>query len=302
MGPSDKSQDAAAEKLMKTTPAMDLGVAATLLREAKEVMDALGVVFFLRQGTCLGAIRDNAFIPWDDDLDIGSIYGMHGLTEESFDKVAAAFRTRGFHVSSGEFAGEAWLGLMKQNVRIDWGCYRVRKEHITHFPAIRIPIRLFSDLKEIEFIGERFLVPNPPDEYLQYKYGPNWQTPNRAGYGKDVIDNIPLGPMAGRPATWKQRLLATLFPHRGARLQVLDTTGSPIDHANVTLVGWSRSWTNRDGYARFYLPREDIYALRVAYGGHEEVLYEEELAPGKTYVYRPDPETPAGRIFVLDTK
>ena len=70
MEPSDKSQDAAAEKLMRTTPAMDLGVAATLLREAKEVMDALGVVFFLRQGTCLGAIRDNAFIPWDDDLDI----------------------------------------------------------------------------------------------------------------------------------------------------------------------------------------------------------------------------------------
>ena len=31
----------------------------------------------------------------------------------------------------------------------------------------------------------------------------------------------------------------------------------------------------------------------------EEVLYEEQLAPGRRYVYRPDAERPAGRIFVL---
>jgi hypothetical protein len=298
----DGAEEAAMDKLTRTTPAMDLPVAEDLLREAKQIMDELGVVFFLRQGTCLGAIRDNALIPWDDDLDIGSIYGLHGFTEASIEPVAAAFRAHGYYVRPSSFAGETWLGLMKNNIRIDWLCFRVRQEHIVHFPAARIPVHLFHDLKEIDFIGERFLVPNPPEDYLQYKYGPNWRTPNQAGYGKDVIDNIPEGPILGHPRMWRQRLITAVFPSRAVKLRVLDGNGSPVAGAEVTLAGWSRTTTNREGYAKFYLPVADIYALVVKRGGHEEVLYEEDLAPGKTYVYTPDPATSAGRIFVLSTE
>ena len=41
---------------------MDMSLAETLLKEAKAVLDEFGVVFFLRHGTCLGAVRDGAFI------------------------------------------------------------------------------------------------------------------------------------------------------------------------------------------------------------------------------------------------
>ena len=299
MATSDSAaNDAAMDVLTRTTPPMDASVAGALLREAKQIFDEHGVVFFLRQGTCLGAIRDNAFITWDDDLDVGSIFGMHGFDERLVDPVAASFRDRGFYVKKGSFAGETWLGLMKDGIRIDWVCFRDRNGSIIHFPGVPIPVGLFRNLKEIEFIGEKFLVPNPPEEYLSYKYGPDWRTPKRTTYGKDVVDSIPDGPIPGRPGRLRRMLAARLLG-RSARLKVLDERGVPVRSAEVAVAGWGRYRTNRDGYARFYLPRDDIYALVVRHDGGEEVLYEEQLAPGKTYVYRPDAGSTEGRIFVL---
>ena len=278
---------------------MDTSVAAELLRETKKIMDEHGVVFFLRQGTCLGAIRDNALIPWDDDIDIGSIEGFHGFDEQVIGPVADSFRAHGFHVTRSNSGGEIWLGLMKHDIRIDWICYRVHKQHIVHFPGLLIPTRLFTDLKQVDFIGEKFLVPNPPEEYLAIKYGPSWMTPNQLGYGKDVVDNIPEGSLPGHPGRLAQFLITSLFPRRAARLRVLDDNGAPLPGTDVRVVSLGRYRTNRAGYARFYLPTDDIYALVLKHDRHEEVLYEERLEPGKTYVYRPDPTMSADRIFVL---
>lgn len=287
---------------MRTTPAMDLTVAATLLQEAKAILDEMGVVFFLRQGTCLGVIRTNEFIPWDDDIDIGSIIGMHGLDERQIEPVADAFRARGFSVQRGEAGGETWLGLLKNDIRIDWLCLRVRQGHIVHFPGVRFPVRLFEELKEIEFLGETFLVANPPDEYLTIKYGPDWMTPKQLDYGKDVIKNMTAGPIPGHPGRLKQRMITWLFPRRTSRIRVLDADGGPVAGAKIIVAGWGAYGTNRAGYARFFVPHDDVYALIIKVGDREEVLYEEQLEPGKTFVYRPDPAASSGRIFILTTK
>jgi hypothetical protein len=292
------AKDAEMDLLMRTTPAMDSSVAAELLLEAKQIFDEAGVLFFLRQGTCLGAIRDHAFITWDDDIDLGSIMGMHGLTNQVVTSMADAFRARGFHVKQSVAGGDTWLGIMKQNIRIDWTCFNIRHGHIAHHPGILIPVSLFTDLKHIDFLGAQFLVPNPPEEYLRCKYGPNWMTPTRLGYAKDVVDNAPAMPILG-PVDRIRRFLGARLAGRTVALRVLSEAGEPVVDAEVTVVSLGRSRTDSRGYARLYLPREDVYALVVRVEGREEVLYEELLAPGHTYVYRPDPKNIAGRIFVL---
>ena len=50
------------------------------------------MVVLLYSVVCLGATRDNVFIWRDDDIDMFSVIGINGLTEQSTDIVISAFR------------------------------------------------------------------------------------------------------------------------------------------------------------------------------------------------------------------
>ena len=278
---------------------LDEASAMAVLKEAKEIMDQLGVVFFLRGGTCLGAIRENGFISWDDDLDLGSVIGLHGLTEEAVDRVVAAFRDRGFIARAERDNHFVYVPMLKSSTRIEWMCNRIINDSTFYYPGVGIPARLFMQLKEIDFIGEKFLVPNPPEEYLQFKYGPDWRTPKKTGYEKDVVQMIPEAPIPGHAGRLRQFLTTHILPWRASALKVLGHDGNPVAGAEVVVAGLNRTKTNKKGVARFYLPRDWFYALVIRHDGHEEVLYEEKMGPGGKYVYRPDPSSTFGRLLVL---
>ena len=315
MKSTDRANAEIQDRLTRTTPPMDVAIAEKLLLEVKEVMDRLGVQFFLRQGTCLGAIRDHAFIPWDDDLDLGVILGVNGFAEQSIEPLLGAFRESGYYVRSGSSDSLIYATLLKDNIRVDVLFHRVIDEQIYHWPGIWFPVTLFNQLKEINFIGETFLVPNPPEEYLRIKYGTDWQTPKRFGYAKDVVDNVPTEPIPGFLERTKRSISGFFYPGDVTRLRGLDNNGSPVDRANIRIVGLGNFKTNKEGYAKLYLKTKgysssmppgisdevgDLYSIVVSYGDHGEVLYEEILAPNRSYVYKPDPAQTEGRVFVLD--
>ena len=300
---SDQLSDSENAKLMlhleRTIPPMNIEDAETLLGEVKEVFDKHKVTFFLRQGTCLGAVRDHALIVWDDDLDIGSIIGMHGFTDEMIEPSVADLRARGCYVEVHHEGLYTAVKIMKYKIRIDWQCYRVVKGTIAHYPGVPFPIKLFTNLTTIDFLGESYNVPSPPGDYLTYKYGPDWITPKQVGYEKDVLDNMPSGTVPGRPGKLRQWFLVRFNPAQTATLIVLDVDGLPVHGATVVIAGLNRSTSNQDGQVKFYLPGPDNYAVSITFKDVEEVLYEETLTPGNRYIYRPDPVRPAGRYFVL---
>ncbi len=262
-------------------------LAKQMLKEAKEIMDPLGVPFFLRQGTCLGAVRDQAFIPWDDDIDLGCVIGLNGLTEEMIDPVLAAFRDRGYFVNVE--SNDRWIaaGMMKSWVRIDLTFFRIIDDSIFHFPMIWMPARLFASLKEIEFIGGNYLVPNPPEEYLRTKYGPDWVTP-KEDYEKDVLDQVS-----------KSQVITLSQGQPTTKVRVLNQRDELVRGAEVSVVGLAEASTNDDGYVEFGLPYKDFYALVIKFDDHEEILYQELMSPGGAYVYTPDPATNHGRLMAL---
>ena len=102
-----------------------------------------------------------------------------------------------------------------------------------------------------------------------------------------------------RRSALRHFLTRRLMPWHAVRLRVLDDAGRPVQGAQVSVVGLGRTITDKTGYAKLYPPGDAVYAMTITFGGCEEVLYEERIAPGETYVYRPDPMVDAGRIFIL---
>ena len=288
------ADEASVEWSYQTLQPMDPATAATILREAQQILGQFGVTFFLRQGTCLGAIRDNGFIPWDDDLDLGSVIGLHGFTEDLIEPVVAAFRDSGYYANLETNLEYVAATMMKSYIRVDWTCYRIVDGNIVHFPGVPIPIHLVTQLKEIDFAGATFLVPNPPEDYLSAKYGPDWMTPKSSGYEKAILEMIPDGPIEQTQSTTGESSDSS-----ATRVRILDRHGEPVHGAMVRVAGHGRVRTNEQGYAEFRLPEDRWYSLVISHGPHEEVLYQERLALGMTYVYRPNPSTVSGRYLVL---
>jgi len=64
------------------------------LVEVKEVLDRIGIRYWLDFGTLLGAVRDGRIIPWDFEVDLGTM-------DDCWDKIISAvseFEERGFDV------------------------------------------------------------------------------------------------------------------------------------------------------------------------------------------------------------
>jgi len=297
----NNTADAAAlKRSIEILQPIDVSKAEEILKEIKQVMGELGVTFFLRKGTCLGAIRDNGLIPWDDDMDIGSVIGHNGVTEKSVDKVIAALKDNGYSIQVDHIDYAISVVSLKSSIRTDWMVHRVIDDSTFHWPGVRIPARLFTHPQEINFIGEKFLVPNPAEEYLSFMYGAEWKLPKKAGYyEKDVLDQIPKDSLPGHAGKLKRFTINHLMPWRATKIKVLDPDNKPVTGAKVEVVGLGCSITDSKGYTKFYIPYDFIYSLIIKYGNHEEVLYEENISPRKTYVYRADAEVTSGRNFVL---
>ena len=215
---------------------MDMATAESLLKEAKRILDGLGLVFFLRHGTCLGAVRDKAFIEWDDDLDIGSVIGLHGLTEELVHEAADVFKEHGFAAEVIDSELHLSVDLKKSGTQMDWTCYRIIGDNIYQWPVVRISASLHTDLKEIDFLGEKFLVPNPPEEYLGLKYGPEWRIPKKAGGFEQEILDLMAETTLPTTSDGIMGLANRLEPQRHTgSLKVLDLEGRPVEGAEVSL-------------------------------------------------------------------
>lgn len=167
------------------------------LLDIKRVLDSKGVKFFLAYGACLGAIREKDFIEYDDDIDLVI---TDKLTYKKRKEIAWLLYDIGFKTNTdvvwnvygrfeeNEFGynGTEITGIIacKRNIPVSIMFYYDNGEEMVcipkkgGIPVLAIPYRFLKEGEWIKFKGEKFLVPSPVKEYLEFTYG-DWKTPVR---------------------------------------------------------------------------------------------------------------------------
>ena len=180
--------------------------AKKLLFTVADVLEDIGVEFFLKCGTLLGAIRENKFIETDRVVDLAMLHENlilvakkieNRLVEKGmeveiidhrhkrpWDGSIYAFKIRGY----GEHCELAGYKKIKGK--------RALPSHRNDYWEV-ITARLFEELDEIEFYGRIFK--KPADDYLTEWYD-DWQTPMKLVAGSDYTNSCI------RPESWLKNL------------------------------------------------------------------------------------------------
>ncbi|MFC1953681.1 LicD family protein [Chloroflexota bacterium] len=272
------------EKLLASEAPINIENTTKALKEVKQILESYGITFFLMSGSCLGAIRENGLIPWDDDVDIGSVYGLHGCKEESLGEIITTFRKEGFITKLMYTGPHAFLPFIKYSAKISWECLQVIDGYVEQYPFLNTPVSFYTNLKEIDFLGEKFYVPNPPEEYLRLKYGEEWRVPKKHGsYEIDVINQV-IAEWTTEEAGASKSL--NIPGGESCKFKVLDDGGEPVTGAKVIVIGLGNRKTDENGYAEFYMSKDDFYPIVIRYGDYEKIDYFPQINRGEEYTYK----------------
>lgn len=158
---------------------LDAKVCASNLKSFGEVMDELGIEFWLSEGTALGAVRDEAFIAHDDDVDCG----MWERDRPRFLREAIPMLRKRRFSFDFDMQDGTFIGLSRDGEKVDvdfvgeglacMAC-KTRAARCTNCDEM---MRFLHHLRPIKFAGGTYLCPS--EAYLAYLYGDSWRTPLR---------------------------------------------------------------------------------------------------------------------------
>lgn len=155
-----------------------------LIKDIHEVFTKFELQYWLHAGTLLGAVRHQASIPWDDDLDII----VDRVDEEKTLKILDALRMIGYDYSwlvggCGRPALQLYQKHQKNSLQCDIFLFGRQGQNYVNTPPPCAAVNLRSkyDVKDVfplrkyKFGPIYVMGPNNPIPYLNSVY-PGWQT------------------------------------------------------------------------------------------------------------------------------
>jgi len=145
-------------------------IAKKNLIDFKKIMEKNNIEFILGYGSLLGAIRENDFISYDEDVDVLILdKNKKKFLESLFDLIDIGFEV-------GRYDGEL-LSIMRNGEYID--IYFFRKGTLGYLinKGDKVKEKFLYETMKYEFLGEVFTIPKDYEGYLKYYYGNNWRIP-----------------------------------------------------------------------------------------------------------------------------
>ena len=147
---------------------LNKAIAEKLLLDVKEIFDANNIKFWLIFGTLWGAYNHGGLLPWDEDIDL-AVY------HEDNDAITACHEM--FTEKGILYAPEPDGVLVRENEHIDLCSFQLVGEKRVSFPPPPMPYEIDASAFEtpnwVEFLGQRWYIPNETKKWLHYFYGPN---------------------------------------------------------------------------------------------------------------------------------
>ena len=141
------------------------------LQILRKVLNSLDLTFWLSEGTALGAIREQRFLPWDDDVDIGMWYSdWHKFKTSALPILISKGFSVDFQIMNGTF-----LGLSRKGEKVDIDYVKPNGK------CMASPTKFCNDLipelkfRTVTFYGNTYLCLT--EEYLEFRYGNTWSIP-----------------------------------------------------------------------------------------------------------------------------
>jgi len=179
--------------------------AKKLLFKVADVLEDIGIEFFLYGGTFLGAVREGRFSEIDRDVDlailqenltpvakeIGGRLGERGLEIEAIDHRHKRPWNDGIYAI--KFQGYGEHGDLSAFKKIQGK--RAIPSHVGDFWLVHTA-RFLEELGDIEFYGRIFKCPKDVDGFLTEKYD-DWRIPHKKFYNVSK-------PTCKKPESWRK--------------------------------------------------------------------------------------------------
>ena len=158
-------------------PPMNYHVMHQNLLTFKKIMDKYEVRHIWIFGGLLGLIREGDMISYDDDVEFACFFDDH----RKMINVVKEMKQEGFYVPDRDGCPLHDHFFIKGGEKIElWWFTQIDGEYI-YDQSIRYQTNWFDSPEEITFLGEKWLVPNNPEEFLTKTYGESWRIPNPKG-------------------------------------------------------------------------------------------------------------------------